>query len=135
LPDNSYNRSSPFLRVFGRPDNTSVCECERVQSASLAQSLHLLNGGDIKTKLATANGRADRLSKDTRSMEERIEELYIAAFARPPRDDELATALAYLAEPRTRADGSAVDAATATRENLQDLIWALLNTKEFMFNH
>lgn len=135
LPDNSYNRSSPFLRVFGRPDNTSVCECERVQSASLAQSLHLLNGGDIKTKLATANGRADRLSKDTRSMEERIEELYFATFARPPRDEELATALAYLAEPRTRADGSAVDAATATRENLQDLIWALLNTKEFMFNH
>ncbi|MCA9207287.1 MAG: DUF1553 domain-containing protein, partial [Planctomycetales bacterium] len=135
LPDNSYNRSSPFLRVFGRPDNTSVCECERVQSASLAQSLHLLNGGDIKTKLATANGRADRLSKDARSPEEKIEELYIAAFARPPRADELATALAYLAEPRTRADGSAVDAATATRENLQDLIWALLNTKEFMFNH
>ena len=51
LPDNSYTRSSPFLKVFGRPDNASVCECERVQSASLAQSLHLMNAADVKAKL------------------------------------------------------------------------------------
>ncbi len=55
LPDNSYNASSPFLRVFGRPQSESVCECERVQSASLAQSLHLINASDIKSKLAFAN--------------------------------------------------------------------------------
>ncbi len=53
LPDNSYNNASPFLRVFGRPQNESVCECERSQSSSLAQSLHLMNAGDIKQKLAT----------------------------------------------------------------------------------
>ena len=58
LPDSSYNRSSPFLKVFGRPEGESVCECERVHSSSLAQSLHLLNAADIKTKLATAEGRA-----------------------------------------------------------------------------
>ena len=56
--------SSPFLRVFGRPEGASVCECERVQSSSLAQSLHLINAADIKGKLAQPKGRAERLAKD-----------------------------------------------------------------------
>lgn len=124
LPDNSYNRQSPFLRVFGRPEGESVCECERVQTSSLAQSLHLMNAGDIKAKLANPNGRAEKLAKDTRPPEERIREVYLAAFAREPRPDELKTALAYLAEPGTAANA-----------NFQDLIWALINTKEFLFNH
>lgn len=124
LPDNSYNRQSPFLRVFGRPEGESVCECERVQTSSLAQSLHLMNAGDIKAKLANPNGRAERLAKDTRPPEERVKELYLAAFAREPRPDELKTALNYLAEPGTAANA-----------NFQDLIWALINTKEFLFNH
>lgn len=85
LPDNSYNNSSPFLRVFGRPDSSSVCECERVQSASLAQSLHLLNAADIKAKLATSGGRAERLAKEEKPDAEKIRELYMAAFAREPR--------------------------------------------------
>ncbi|MDB6003802.1 MAG: hypothetical protein JWR15_789 [Prosthecobacter sp.] len=59
LPDNSYNRSSPFLKVFGRPEGSSVCECERVQSASLAQSLHLMNAADVKAKLTTNGGRSE----------------------------------------------------------------------------
>lgn len=135
LPDNSYNSSSPFLRVFGRPDNASVCECERVQSASLAQSLHLLNASDVKAKLATSNGRADRLAKEERPAGEKISELYMAAFAREPRADELQTAIDYLAEQRTDAEGKPIDAARAARENFQDLVWALTNTKEFLFNH
>jgi len=124
LPDNSYNRQSPFLRVFGRPEGESVCECERVQSSSLAQSLHLLNAPDIKAKLASPTGRADRLAKDMRSAEERIKALYLAAFAREPRSVELQTALGYLNETGTHAT-----------DNFQDLIWALINTKEFLFNH
>jgi hypothetical protein len=57
------------------------------------------------------------------------------AFAREPRPDELQTAVAYLAEPRTTAAGKPVDPQTAARENLQDLLWALLTSKEFLFNH
>lgn len=135
LPDNSYNRSSPFLRVFGRPEGESVCECERVQSSNLAQSLHLINAGDIRGKLAHANGRAERLARDPRPMEARIKELYLVAFAREPRPDELKTALDYLTEPRINAAGQKVDGQQATRENLQDLLWALMTTKEFLFNH
>lgn len=124
LPDNSYNRSSPFLRVFGRPEGESVCECERVQSSNLAQSLHLINAADIKAKLASPTGRAERLAKDPRPSEAKVRELYLAAFAREPRPEELKTALSYLAETGTTA-----------KDHFQDLIWALINTKEFLFNH
>ena len=135
LPDNSYNRSSAFLRVFGRPEAESVCECERVQSSSLAQSLHLINSGEMKGKLAAGGARADRLSKETRPVEERIRELYLVAFSREPKPTELKTAIDYLAEPRTDAQGQPIDAQKASHEGFQDLIWALVNTKEFLFNH
>jgi hypothetical protein len=135
LPDNSYNRATAFLKVFGRPEGESVCECERVQSSSLAQSLHLINAGDIKAKLASASGRAERLAKEEKPLEQKIRELYLAAFAREPRPEELKVALDYFAEPRVGADGKPIDAQRAGRENFQDLIWALINTKEFLFNH
>ena len=135
LPDNSYNRSSPFLRVFGRPEGESVCECERVQTSSLGQSLHLLNSGEVRQKLASGGGRADKLATSPNPAEEKIRGLYLAAFSRQPRSDELKTALDYLAQTPVDAQGKPLDAQRAARENYQDLIWALVNTKEFLFNH
>ncbi len=135
LPDNSYNRSSPFLRVFGRPEGESVCECERVQSSSLAQSLHLINSSDIKSKLATPNGRADRLAKDDRPIEAKVRELYLAAFAREPRSEERKTAIDFLTETQVDAEGKPIPGQKPNQESYQDLIWALINTKEFLFNH
>lgn len=135
LPDNSYNNSSPFLKVFGRPENESVCECERIQSSSLSQSLFLMNAADIKSKLSWAGGRAEMLAKSDQPPEEKVRELYLAAFAREPDSQELQTAVAYLTEPRTDNDGKPVDPARAALENFQDLIWALMNSKEFLFNH
>lgn len=131
LPDNSYNKSSAFLQVFGRPDGASVCECERVTSPSLAQSLHLMNGSDIRSKLSGGSGRAAALAKDKRPDNEKIRELYLAAFARAPRDAELKTALAYLKEPISDANGNGI----SDRHKFEDLLWALINTKEFLFNH
>jgi hypothetical protein len=124
LPDASYTASSPFLRVFGRPANTSACECERSQSASLAQSLHLMNAADLKQKLASPQGRAARYARDTRPHSERIHELYLAALAREPRVDELLVAEAYV-----------TGAADGVQQAYEDLVWALVNTKEFLFNH
>lgn len=135
LPDSSYNRSTPFLKVFGRPEAESVCECERVQSSSLAQSLYLINAADIKGKLSTAGGRAQKLADSKASAEIKIKELYRAAFAREPRANELKTASAYLGELAPDPAGGARDPRQVERENLQDLIWALINTKEFQFNH
>ena len=135
LPDNSYNKASKFLEVFGRPENLSVCECERVQSSSLAQSLHLLNSSEIKSKLTIAQGRAAELVKSEITDEERVRRLYLLAFSRQPNTDELETATAYLREPLIDAKGQPLSEAAAFRQNMQDLIWALMNTKEFLFNH
>lgn len=135
LPDNSYNRSSQFLQVFGRPNGDSVCECERVQSSSLAQSLHLINSNEIKSKLSVKDGRAAELAGSDRPLEERIAELYKVAFSRMPTEEEIQTAVAYFQEPLTTADGKPISQDAAEPVNFQDLIWALMNTKEFLFNH
>jgi hypothetical protein len=135
LPDNSYNRASPFLKVFGRPEGASVCECERVSSASLAQSLHLMNAPDVKAKLISANGRADLLSKAEMPEPKRIRELYLATYSREPSSDEVRIAEAHLLKPRTDAQGKPLDSLRSIRNGYEDLIWALVNTKEFLYNH
>ena len=132
LPDNSYNKSSPFLRVFGRPESLSVCECERVQSASLSQSLHLINSTDLKSKLSVSGGVAQRLAEDERPLAERVEELYFSAFSRPPTAQELEVALTFFAEGGDTKTGASP---SASRVQFEDLLWALVNTKEFLFNH
>lgn len=135
LPDNSYNKSSAFLQVFGRPNSQSVCECERVQSSSLAQSLHLINSGEMRAKLAAPNGRAVKLAKATGPTEEKVKELYLTVFSREPTEKELRTAVDYLNEPILDAAGKPVAKAQADVQNMRDLVWALVNTKEFLFNH
>ena len=135
LPDNSYNRASPFLKVFGRPEGASVCECERVQSASLGQSLHLMNAADVKAKLAASNGRAEHLSKAEMPEPKRIREVYLAAFSREPKADEVRIAETYVAQPRTDAQGKPLDSQRAKRQGYEDLLWAIINTKEFLYNH
>ncbi|MFT5467158.1 MAG: hypothetical protein ACI8UO_002262 [Verrucomicrobiales bacterium] len=124
LPDNSYNASSAFLKVFGRPEAASVCECERVQSSSLSQSLHLMNSADMKAKLAVKSGRAEKLASPEVSEDDGIRQIYTAAFSRPPTDEEMGIAKEYLIDPdRT------------IRQGYEDLIWAIMNTKEFLYNH
>jgi hypothetical protein len=135
LPDNSYNRTTALLKVFGRPEGLSVCECERVDSASLAQSLHLLNSADIKGKLSGASGRAEKLVKAGGTDAEKILSLYFTAFARAPSVEEVREAEEYLKRPLTDARGEPLDPLKAKRSSLEDLIWALMNAKEFLYNH
>ena len=141
LPDNSFNSGNYFLTVFGRPDSSSSCECERSQEASLAQSLHLINSGDLQKKLAADTGRAAALAQDaSRSPEEKISEIYLLALSRYPSVEELELALAYLDR---KLESAPVDAGDKPDEELpdpvrmayEDIIWALINTKEFLFNH
>src|SRR5439155_1425305 len=99
LPDNSFNAGSYFLTVFGRPDSSSACECERSQDASLAQSLHLLNAKEIQEKLANDNGLAASLAQENkRSDEEKIRELYLSAHSRQPDKKEMTLATEYIAK-------------------------------------
>ncbi len=135
LPDNSYNVASPFLKIFGRPEAASVCECERAQSPSLGQSLHLMNSSDVKSKLTTSKGTADSLSQPDKTEAEGIRNIYLSAFSREPTGEELSIAEDHLLKPRTDADGKPLDPQRAKRLGYEDLIWAIMNTKEFLYNH
>ncbi len=135
LPDNSYNRSSPFLKVFGRPESSSVCECERVQASSLAQSLHLMNAADVKAKLTMGNGVAESLTKSELPEPEKLQQLYLTAFSRAPTAEELQVAGDSVLKVRTNAQGQPLDPQQSKRMGYEDLLWALINTKEFLFNH
>ena len=122
LPDPNFGNY--FLTVFGRPNGDSACECERVSEANLAQSIHLINSADILGKLG-GDGRAAKLIADTdRDDAAKIAELYLLAFSRPPTAAESELVQTYLA-------GHADNRQSA----YEDVIWSLLNTKEFLFNH
>jgi hypothetical protein len=134
LPDNSFNVTSYFLNVFGRPESSSACECERSQDASLAQSLHLLNSQDVLAKLNADPARPASLAADaSRGDEDKIRELYLLAFSREPTPDESGFARSYLA--RQKPDKSGTLQPVSKREAYEDIVWALINTKEFLFNH
>jgi len=135
LPDNSFNASSYFLSVFGRPDSSSSCECERSQDASLAQSLHLLNSKDVQDKLTSTNGCAAMLAKDSqRDDAAKITQLYTTVYSREPDKKELELALNHLGK-KTQATGKKDVAKLDKQQYYEDIIWALINTKEFLFNH
>jgi hypothetical protein len=121
LPDESVQ--SYFLDTFGRPTRETPCECERPREANLAQALHLLNSNEVQNKVASANGRLAGLLKEKKTDAALVEELYLSAFGRPPRPDELKTVSAYVAQQKDR------------KAAFEDLLWSLLNTKEFLFNH
>ncbi len=121
LPDESF--ASYFLDVFGRPQRISACECERVSEANLAQALHLLNSDEIQGKVARPGGRADVLAKDPRPDAEKIEELFLWAFARKPTEEQRSKAMEHIA----KNSGNKKIA-------YENILWALLNTKEFIFN-
>jgi hypothetical protein len=119
LPDESFR--SYFLDVFGRPQRISACECERVTEANLAQALHLLNSQEIQDKLSRSKGRADQLAKDARPDADKVDELFLWAFARRPTAEQLNQALEHLALHQK-------DKKIA----YENIIWALINTKEFI---
>lgn len=113
-----------FLKVFGQPQGDTACECERSAEANLAQSLHLLNSSEVQNKIAAGDGRAAKLAADPRPVEQKINELYLWVYGRPPDAEELAVAVGHVGR---HSDNP--------RPAYEDLLWALVNTKEFLFNH
>jgi hypothetical protein len=114
-----------FLQLFGQPKGDTACECERSMDANLAQSLHLLNGREIQDKIARDGARTAQLAADTaHSNDDHIRELYRWVFAREPNAEELEVALGYLQKHMENLRGG-----------YEDVVWALINTKEFQFNH
>jgi Protein of unknown function (DUF1549)/Protein of unknown function (DUF1553) len=120
LPDESVG--STFLDAFGRPKRETSCECERVTDASLSQSLMLLNSNEVQAKLSAQGSRAAQYAKDPRPDDQKIDELFWAAFARGANQQETASAVDHLKK-------HAGNRQTA----YEDIIWALINAKEFQF--
>jgi hypothetical protein len=117
------NFGSYFLDTFDRPKRVTVCECERSPGPTLPQVLLLALSEEIESKIAVGDGRIAQLIKDKKSPREAVEEIYLAGYARLPHPRELQRALAH------------VEAATDKQKALEDLLWVVLNSKEFMFNH
>jgi hypothetical protein len=113
---------SYFLGLFGRSERVTACACERNGEVTLPQLLYLQNGADLARKLGESDGRIRRLLKAKRPADAIVRELYLAALSRPPTAAESAAIAKSL-------DGAKPE------EALDDLFWALLNTKEFAFNH
>jgi len=113
-----------FLKLFGRPERISVCECERNHEPSVSQVLHLLNAPDIHAKLAHEAGfvaRTVRLRKENATI---VDEFYLTFYSRYPTEKEKRVALDYFARnPSER------------RQAAEDLAWSVMNSLEFVFNH
>jgi hypothetical protein len=101
----------------------------------LAQSLHLINASDVRAKLSASDGTAKRLSDEERPLQDMINEMYRLAFSRDATNEELETAVAYFSGVRVDDDGKPLSETVSRVENFQDLLWALINTKEFLYNH
>jgi hypothetical protein len=121
LPDAGV--ASPFLDTFGRPPREIACECERSAEPNISQALQLMNGDLVNRKLGREEGRVARLVARGGPTADAITEIYFACLSRPPRSSELSTSLRLIAKAPKRQEG------------LEDLLWTLLNSREFLFNH
>jgi hypothetical protein len=122
LPDVKVGNA--FLEAFGRPQRVSTCSCERSDEPSVAQALHLANGDTLNKKLAADGSAAAKAAKDGLGDDAILDGLFKAALSRPPSDAERARLKPILAVP-----------AEERRQAIEDLYWAVLTSKEFLFNH
>lgn len=112
-----------FLDTFGRPARVIACECERAAEPNMAQALHLMNSDFVQNKVASGDGRVAKLLAAKKTDEEIVEELYLVTFSRVPTLEEV-----------TRAQLTVLQAPTK-KEGFEDLLWALMNSREYLFKH
>ncbi|HSQ58443.1 MAG TPA: DUF1549 domain-containing protein [Gemmata sp.] len=120
LPDSEVQ--SYLMDTFGRPARQVLCECERTTTPNIAQAMHLLNGATLNRKIVDRSGRVEKLIAAKTPLPKAIEELYLATWSRLPSADEA-----------KKAEGW-VKSAPNTKEGIQDLLWVLTNSREFLFN-
>ena len=122
LPDGDVQ--SDFLNLFGKPQRMEACECERDDGSNMLQALHFINGPTILTKLTNAGGRVAALVKQQADDQALIEQLYLWSLVRLPDAKEVEVALEFFKSKPDHRDQAA-----------QDLMWALLNSRDFLLVH
>ncbi|MBY0524042.1 MAG: DUF1549 and DUF1553 domain-containing protein [Gemmataceae bacterium] len=128
LPDGEVNHV--FLKTFGQPGRELACECEREGDSNLAQALQLINGPTINEKTRNANNRLGKLIAAKKTDKEILDELYLATLSRLPMEGEVKAALGHV-DKAANVNGDP----QAKRKAWEDVQWALLNAKEFLFRH
>ena len=123
LPSPDFGKS--FLKVFGQPERKSVCRCERSEDLNLSQALQVANGSFVHGKLVHGNNRFRQLLKANRARPDIIKACYIAAYSRMPTESEIATFAQFVAKRKDRPSEQAYE----------DLLWSLINSNEFLFQH
>ena len=118
LPDG--NVTSAFLGLFGKPQRAEACECERDLSTNMLQALHFINGQSILSRVASPAGRPALLLQKKPADDELIDQLYLWSLARRPAANERALAAKFIAGYGDKR-----------AEAAQDLMWALLNSRDF----
>ena len=115
---------SDFLDAFSRPNASADPPCERDRDGSIVQALHLMNSTKLAARIGDAKGRAAALARSSKTPGEIVEEVYLGAYCRYPTDEERKLAVEAFGAPG------------ATRQSAtEDVMWALLNSAEFVFNH
>jgi len=113
---------SLFLDTFGRPDPNQDPPCERTGDAAVVQALHLMNAPDLHRKITSDDGRVSRLAKSDMTPRAIVEELYLLTYGRFPENEE-----------RDLGESLFADSGADCRAAIEDLLWALLNSAEFVF--
>ena len=121
LPDGEANH--PFLKAFGQPARELACECERESESNLGQALQLINGATVNDRLKDAKNRIGQLLQSKTPPREMLDKLFLTTLSRPPTEPEVAAMTRH------------VDAASDPRKAWEDVQWALINSKEFLFRH
>jgi len=122
LPD--VNTDSYFTRVFGRPLREQTCECERTEEPNVTQALHMANGDTINAKLRDASSVAAKVVAPNKPVAQWLEDAYLAALGRKPTALEVQS-----------VEGALVGAKEEKRAVVEDVLWALMSSREFIFNH
>ncbi len=114
-----------FLKLFGRPARKTACDCERNSEPNVGQVLHVLNSPEIQSKLTHAAGQIARWNESNTDDSQLVDEIYLTCLGRFPSNEERHTASSYLHQPPP----------TDRRGAMEDLVWSLMNSLEFIFNH
>jgi hypothetical protein len=120
----NFKLASDTLDAFGRPDSSEDCPCERNLGGSVVQALHLMHADGLQGKLADKRGRIARLASSGLEEGKLVDELYLAALARFPTKEERAIAVEQFGKPEASRQTAA-----------EDILWALINSAEFVFIH